>query len=121
MYCDLAAADKAKYSIQQQCPTLQQPTRSEHNAPTQPYLHDRRDVDGVPRGSCGGKGRLGLGRVSQGVVHPSLDEVRLHEELLVVHALQLTEELVQQRHGVLVLALLEQLDKKCGAYPKTKR
>lgn len=73
------------------------------------YLHDRRDVDGVPRGSCGGEGRFGLGRVSEGVVHPRLDKVRLHQELLVVHALQLPEELVQQRHGVLVLALLEKL------------
>lgn len=75
------------------------------------YLHDRRDVDGVPRRSCGGERSLGLGRVSQGVVHPRLYKVRLHQQLLVVHALQLPEELVEQRHGVLVLALLEKLAK----------
>lgn len=73
------------------------------------YLNDRRDVDRVSRGSCSGERRLGLGRVSEGVVHPRLDKVRLHQELLVVHALKLPEELVQQRHGVLVLALLEKL------------
>lgn len=73
------------------------------------YLHDWRDVDGVPRSSCGGERRLGLGGVSEGVVHPRLDKVSLHQELLVVHALQLSQELVQQRHGVLVLALLEKL------------
>lgn len=79
------------------------------------YLHDRRDVDRVPRSSCGGKGSLGLRSVSQGVVYPGLDKVRLNEELLVVHALQLPEELVQQRHGVLILGLLEKLGKQMQA------
>lgn len=71
------------------------------------YLHNRRDIDRVPRCSCGRKGCLGLRRVSQGIVYPRLDEMRLHKELLVVHALQLPEELVQQCHGVLVPGLLE--------------
>lgn len=42
-------------------------------------------------------------------MHPRLDEVGLHQQLLVVHALQFAEKLIQQRYRILVFSLLKQL------------
>lgn len=65
-------------------------------------------VDGGRGGAGGGEGGLGLGEVAQRVVDARLDQVDLHEQLLVVELLDLTNEPAHEREGGVKLGLLQQ-------------
>ena len=65
-------------------------------------LEQRRGVDRGGARARAGEGGAGLGDVAEGVVYPRLEQLDFDEDELVIHALELTQETVDERQGVIV-------------------
>ena len=66
-----------------------------------------RDVDAVGGGPGGGEGGPGLGQVREGVVGLALQQLDLHQQVLVVELLELSEQPRPVSQSVLVSPNIE--------------